>query len=427
MTRFSYLNLVEGAVALILLLYPALTIAIKGGMNGSLIFILILCFMVWVKPPRGLSHAEWEKEWSIYAWAMASFWLAIVINQLYHQNFTAPEYDAPARYWLSIPVFLLLVRLRLRFLSTIQIAFPSAAIIGYLLSYPVDTFKVGIGTMDTIHFGDFELILGVMSIMSLHWFGRDKLAMQVLKIVGFIAGITASIATGTRGAWIVWPVFVLMWIYFGKRKYSKLRIAMTMVGVTICGIVLFFSSETVSSRVNELIIDVSNYEAGSANSSSGIRWQLYKASAEIFLQYPIFGAGLEGYSHTLQRLHESGEISQMAANIGRGEVHNELLAAAAKMGVFGLIAASAIYFVPIMLFNRAAKSYQRIVRQAGYMGLTFVVGFLVFGLTANVLNLTMATAFYSYTVAVLLAVCYNVHYETKNTQFDVPPMKDMNA
>jgi len=31
-------------------------------------------------------------------------------------------------------------------------------------------------------------------------------------------------------------------------------------------------------------------------------------------------------------------------------------------------------------------------------------------LTVEILNLTMATAFYSFTVAVLLAACYNVHY-----------------
>ncbi|MHB1116108.1 O-antigen ligase family protein [Sideroxydans sp.] len=417
MTRISYLNFVERAVVLILLMYPTLMLAIMGGMNGCFILMLILCFMVWVKPPVGLSHMEWKSEWSIYAWAMASFWLAIVINQLYHQNFSAPEYDAPARYWLGIPVFLLLARLRPQSLSIIQIAFPAAAIIGYLLSYEITIFRYGIDTIDMIHFGDFELILGVMSIMSLHWFERDRLALQVFKILGFIAGITASISTGTRGGWLALPVFVLMWMIFSKSAYSRAKSAMIIAGVVIAGAAILLSTSNVGPRLNALLTDVVSYEEGSVNSSAGVRWQLYKASAETFLKYPIFGAGLDGYSNRLRELHELGEISQLAADVGRGEVHNELLAASAKMGILGLIAASAIYFVPIMLFNRATKSSVSVIKQTGYIGMTFVVGFFIFGLTANVLNLTMATAFYSFTVAVLLAVCYNVHYETKMPNF----------
>ena len=44
------------------------------------------------------------------------------------------------------------------------------------------------------------------------------------------------------------------------------------------------------------------------------------------------------------------------------------------------------------------------------MGVVFVGGFLVFGLTAEILNLTLAIAFYSFTLAVLLAYCYNIHH-----------------
>lgn len=50
------------------------------------------------------------------------------------------------------------------------------------------------------------------------------------------------------------------------------------------------------------------------------------------------------------------------------------------------------------------------IRHSGMLGLLFVSGFMVFGLTVEVLNLTMAAAFYSLTVAVLLAACLNVHH-----------------
>lgn len=76
--------------------------------------------------------------------------------------------------------------------------------------------------------------------------------------------------------------------------------------------------------------------------------------------------------------------------------------------MFELVAILAIYFVPFRLFWRATKSAVAAVKCAGILGITFVSGFFVFGLTVEVLNL--ATAFYSFTVAVLLAACYNVHH-----------------
>lgn len=83
------------------------------------------------------------------------------------------------------------------------------------------------------------------------------------------------------------------------------------------------------------------------------------------------------------------------------------------MGVFGLIAILASYFVPFRLFWQATKSTSTQIRRAGILGITFVSGFIIFGLTAETLSLTMATAFYSFTVAVLLAVCFNIHHGEK--------------
>ncbi len=97
--------------------------------------------------------------------------------------------------------------------------------------------------------------------------------------------------------------------------------------------------------------------------------------------------------------------------MGRGEVHNDILAKAAGMGILGLIAILAIYLVPLRLFWRATKSGSDRVRRSGILGVVFVSGVFVFGLTVEFLNLTMVTAFYGFTVAALLAACYNVHHD----------------
>jgi len=114
-------------------------------------------------------------------------------------------------------------------------------------------------------------------------------------------------------------------------------------------------------------------------------------------------------------MQQSGKITPLAAELGKGEVHNELLSKTAGLGLPGLLAMLMIYLVPLRIFYRALRANSVQIRQSGMLGLIFVSGFMVFGLTVEVLNLTLATAFYSLTVAVLLAACLNIHHGEYNT------------
>lgn len=410
MTRSIYDVLVESAAFILLLVYPTLMLLIFGGMNGSLIFMLLLATIVWLKRPTSISKVVWQKDWTLYAWAMTSMVLAIFVSQTFNQSYSIPEYDAPSRYWLSIPVFFLYVRMAPNVLSSIQIALPIAAISGFVMANN-NEIRSGIDTLDLIHFGDFELILGVMSLISIHWFGRDGVPLLLLKTGGFITGIAASIASGTRGGWLAIPIFLLLYLYFKKSKLSISTLGIALLALGLSATALLYSSSTFNQRIGEMIVDLKEISNIDVYSSGGMRWQIYKAAAEVFLHQPAVGVGSKGLVLELKRMNENGSISALAAEVGGAEVHNELLAAAAKYGIVGLVSIISIYAVPFSMFMRATRKENRQIRKAGELGVMFVIGFVIFGLTANILNLTMATAFYSVTVAVLLAACYNVHYE----------------
>jgi O-antigen ligase len=414
--RSRYLFFVEKAAALLLLAYPTLMLAVKGGMNGALLFMLLLAFVAWVARPTGMSPVVWRREWTIYSAAMLAMSAAIFISQSYHQNYAAHPHDAASRYWLAIPVFLLLQRLRPNVFTLLQFAFPVAAITGFLLAKDSGG-RSGIGTLDQIHFGDFELILGMLSLFSIDWFGRDKLPLRILKVLGLIAGLAASLASGSRGGWLAIPVFIAIFCYF---KVVRISLKMVVAGLiaAILAITIAYSASTtfhqrvdsVHQRASSLINEVVTFKQGNRDSSTGIRWQLYVAAMDVFLRHPIFGVGPEGYASEMKPMMEAGKITPEAAYLGQGEVHNDILSKAAGMGVFGLVAILAVYFVPFRLFWQATKFAAPQAKRAGILGIVFVSGFFVFGLTVEILNLTMATAFYSFTVAVLLAACYNVHY-----------------
>lgn len=408
MARSRYLFFVEKAAALMLLIYPTLMLTVKGGMNGVFLFMLLLSIAVWIVRPAGMSAVKWQPEWRIYFVAMLAMSTAIFISQSYHQSYDGHPHDAASRYWLAILVFLLLQRLRLNVFSVLQFAFPVAAMAGFLLANNLGS-RLGIDTMDAIHFGNFELILGVLSLFSLDWFGRDRLPLRILKVLGFIAGLAASLASGSKGGWLAIPIFMVIFLYFKMGKFSLKMVATSLISIMLFIAIAYTSSTTVHQRVRELANEVAALNQGNYETSTGIRWQLYNAAADIFMHHPIFGVGPEGFALEMKPMMESGKITAQSAYYGSGEVHNDILSKAAGMGVFGLIAMLGIYVVPFRLFRQATKSTSVQVKQTGVLGIIFVSGFFVFGLTVEFLNLTMAAAFYSFTVAVLLAACYNVH------------------
>lgn len=409
MKQFGYLFGVEQLLSLLLLSYPALMLLVKGGMNGVLLFTLLVAVVVTLKHPLGMKNVVWQREWNGYVLAMLSMSAAILLSQLAQQHVTAHPHDAASRFWLAIPVFLLLQRMDFQVFKGLQWAFPLAAILGALLAKDVGGGYT-LANMDKIHFGDFELLFGVLSLFSINWFGDDTRAMRWFKILGGLVGIVAAFASGTRGGWLALPIFFGLYGYTRGKKFPFRVGVVTATTVLVIFVTAYATMPTVQSRTDELRNDVLLYQQGNRDTSTGIRWQLYVAAADIFSHHPLLGVGPEGFAQEMQPRLAAGKITATAAELGHGEVHNDLLAKAAGMGLLGLFSLIAIYLVPFKLFLNALRSPIPLVSKTGGVGLVLVSGFFVFGWTVEFMSLTLVTAFYGYTLAVLLAICYNAHH-----------------
>ncbi len=408
--KLHYASLVETGAAFLILIYPSLMFAVKGGMNGVFLLLLLLSLGVWAYRPGEMQPIAWNRKMTFYLLAMASMPIAIFMSQSYHHHYSGHPYDAASRYLLAAPIFMMLRRVRFGAVAMVQYGFPLAAIAGCLMLKPIIDGRYGIATLDLIHFGDFELVLGVLSVLSINWTGRDALLLRSLKIIGFLAGIYASIISGSRGGWISLPIFLAIFIYFRFGKIHLKALIAASLMLVVAGVSAYNFSREIHHRITEVGSELAAFQHGNPDTSTGIRLQLFKAAAEIFVQNPVFGVGPEGFAREMDPMQRAGKITAMAAELGKGEVHNELLSKAAGMGMIGLIAMLSIYLVPSRIFYLSMRSDTARVRQAGMLGLVFVSSFVVFGLTAETLNLTMATAFFSLTVAVLLAACLNIHH-----------------
>ncbi len=403
-----YLKSIEAVAAILLIIYPSAMFAVKGGMNASFLFLLLISLSVLIFRPREMSPVLWDANTKIFLFAMAALPAAIFISQSYHQNYSSHPYDAASRFLLAVPIYMVLRRINFKVVTLVQYGLPLAAIVGCLMIKPIALGRYGIATLDLIHFGNFELLLGVLSIASLNWAGHDATLIKTLKVTGLLAGMYASIMSGSRGGWIALPVFLLIFLYFKAGKISFKILFITPMVLVMAGVFVYTLSEKVHHRIDEVTGDISEFRHGNSDTPTGIRFQLFQAATVIALQNPIFGAGTEGFAAAMNAMQKNGTVTPMAAELGRGEVHNEFLSRAAGLGIFGVIALLSIYLVPGRIFYCAMRTDAKKIRQAGMLGLIFVSGFMVFGLTAETLNLTMVTAFYSMTVAVLLAACLNL-------------------
>jgi len=332
-----YLRHIETTVRILLLVFPTLMLTVLGGMNAVLFAFVLIALLVRLRPPRLLVKTEWESEWWPYVMAMFAVTAAILLSQTYHQNFSAPYYDGPARYWLSIPVFLLLYRLDLRVFDTLQFAFPIAAVVGWAFANDNIYGAAGISLplIDKIRYGDSMLLLSVLSLLSIDWLSKDALYLRILKWAGFGFGLLAVFQSGTRGALLAIPVFVVIYLVF-KGNYLNLRsiLASLLLGTMVIG-GAYFASSTVQNRVQQTVADVTLFDQGNRDTSIGIRWQLYTAAIEIISEHPIFGVGTGRYALQMAPMAEAGKITPMAAELGRGEVHNDILKKTTDMGGLG--------------------------------------------------------------------------------------------
>lgn len=415
--NLSYRTGVERVVMLVLLIYPALMFGLKGGMNTAFAVLLLLALLTLIKRPKGLPAIVWQREYTYYSMAMVGMTLAILLSQIANQKFGGHAHDAATRYWLAVPIFLLLQRMSLAVFKVLQFTFPLAAIVGFLLAknllgnvHVELGGRVGISRIDLIHFGDYAMLLGLLSLLSINWFARDPSWLRLLKVVGFALGVLTSIGTGSRGGWLIIPVVAVLFIYFNRaEKQARVMLGMALTGAVVAALVLL-TPNLVSQRMSETAQDVQIFEQGKQDTSTGIRLQLYQAATEVFMLHPLFGVGPQGFTDQMRELMEAGRLTPAAADLGRGEVHNDMLAKAAGMGIFGVVSLLAIYLVPTYLFLRSRKSSESVVRRAALMGAVLVAAHAVFGLTVEFLNLALATAFYSLSVAILLAFCYNRQY-----------------
>jgi O-antigen ligase len=405
----------HAVMAFVLFAYPALAFTVRGGVNGSFALLALMSLYALVRN-KGEDRI-WDGTAIVYAAAMASMVIAVAVNQVVHGYFVPGQYDGPSRFLFAVLIYLVLRRAPISSLTVIQYGFSLAAIasVAVLWWAPKDWSGGRLGSyfLNPIHYGDLALIAGALAFLSADWTSRDSAALRSLKWLALLAGIYASLLTGSRGGWLALPVLFGIWAYKQRHRLHHLHLTLVFVGILAAAAALYAFVPQVQERIDLIHDNVVAFQHGNYDTSIGLRLQIWKAVLLLFWEHPLFGVGFIDLKDMMIALGNSGVITPLAVEMGLAEIHNEVLAATVKLGLFGLVGALSVYLVPLVLFLRLSGSTIQAQRVAAILGLATVSAFVIFGLTVEIFNLKMTVTFYSLTVAVLLAIATHRDFECK--------------
>lgn len=392
---------------MIIFLLPALALTTPFGI-GIVEAIFLLGTIVYAKPLwRQRDPLFRQARWIVIAFG---FNLMIGLVSWLWMGSALSSIDNPTRQLLAVAAIGLIVLTGPKaewFWYGLFIGTIGAACIAVYQRFGLHMDRAG-GFHQIIMFGDIVMSMGLMSLASIHYFAKTRVA--ALPYIAFSAGLTASILSGTRGGWVA-LVFSIIPLY----SYSRHTVGRKVLVVVVLGAALliaagFIPESGISQRLVAVSGDLHQYRVGNPNTSVGVRLELWKASWKMFSEHPLLGVGSNNFIQGLNELIIRREINPVVGTFRHA--HSEIFHALATNGMIGAIRLLLLYGAPLAFFLR---SLQRKGCHQPYAlaGLLLVLSFIDFGLTQVLSSHHVGTAFYALAVSVLAGLCVMTQQRVK--------------
>ena len=342
----------------------------------------------------------------------------MLIGQLLRGKAYYPNFDAPLRLALCIPIFVAassgwLSRPGRKSVSILWIETMIPLTLLWTLTYRV-LWPTSWGTgltiyfVDPLTFGSYNLLFALISITGLSFLWAQMSWLQrVVSLFGAMAGIYLSLTSGSRTGWLNLPIFLLLWsLMFLKPKFGAKNTVLILFCATTGMLLMVWRENFLVSKFILAWNEITSYQWNSMNAdtSVGLRISFYRMALDYFSMRPLTGWGDLGWMEFMNSPSISIYASELARESPKHGFHNEIVTSAIRSGVWGLISAVcffAVFIVKSTLVFRTSSSLQQ--KLIAFVALIFMVHLLVAGMTTEVLNLVFLSSFIGFTLAVLSA------------------------
>ena len=406
-------------IGFLVFLFPFLSLITPFGIGLSSLLFLLVALSVPRKAFAAIAPHWRDIRWVVAAFAF-NFLLALVC--LLVRPETKLEYlDNPSRMLFGLSAAMLVVWARPArawlWWGVIAGALAALPFIGYQ-RIVLDIYRPG-GWLNAITFGDIALCLGLVALAAAIDY-RHSTGKAIWPALGAVAGLAATVVTGTRGGWIALVLAAILFLTYAQLLRSR-RVRLLLIGsFALFGSTFFVPAFGVQERVAQGVHDVRTWlDGGSAFTNVGIRLELWKGAGYLIEQRPLFGLDPVTVRLELRRLAEQGKIQDVVLPFEH--LHNDALQATATGGVFGLLAWFGILVAPFAFFARAiGRGAHRGMPQfaPALAGMLVVLSYFSFGLTEVIFWSLKGSMFYALMVFLLMGFCLNAKTDMENRMDD---------
>jgi len=394
------LFLINSLMGLFIFILPSALIAIPKG--GGVVALMLILSLVGLAINRDkLELSKWEK-YFVFSFI---FYFAVIAINLWWFDGKLHDLDTPSRLVLVLPIYFFIRKTDIKVDWFIWGVVLGSILAGLIKFGIIDVHYLS--KIVTVQTGSFTLLSSIFALSSLMFVGKGSSTIKnTLLFVAFASGIVASFMSGGRGVWIA-AILSLIFIFIINPMRWSIRLRLSAV---LSMIILFYSAYLipqtgVKNRIDLALKNTTSWvQNGQANTSSGARLEMWKASFEVIKENPIIGVGEDNYAKHQKRLIEQGRIDKSVGNFLHP--HGEYITSLVEQGIIGLLAFIFVLLAPIMFFLNIIKyklfNYQE--RALAASGMLIILHFGFYSFTATVFAHQSTTLFFAVFLVIIIGL-----------------------
>jgi O-antigen ligase len=325
--------------------------AILPGLSPNFNSFILLASMVWGAYclATGSLALNLSKSDRLVAIGMSIYPLVMIASIFINPPYSE-ELDWIFRLLPFFSVWLLLPRMRQSPDGRLVPLFILGAGIGMIVTFLFSLLQIMFlmeraeaGTSNAALLGVIGVLFGGIALLNVQ---SPRSVEQRIAILGYAAGLGCVLLSGTRSAWLVIPVHVVIFLwYFRKHSFHlSLRSLAITSSLLLAGLIALGSGQVLH-RIQALQENLTSLERSDGEITSiGARFALYKGALSAISKDPLTGYGPQNrMASVLAELPES-----VRPQLPYSHVHNGFLTAGIDAGVFGIAALSLMLLTPVI-------------------------------------------------------------------------------